>query len=167
MAEDATDLHVWTAETADCGDWVVAQSAEDACALYCEQIGIDPATSDEEDAQIGARPSNWTVCPDEEVLLRIEECPERHVEGVECPRGCRVSGDSVAFASSEHHGRVIVHSRQTCAWYVAKYGRAYLCAGVWGYGGFGRGRQCVGRPKTEGALKGDVAADARGSGLSR
>jgi len=100
-------LHVWTA---DKEEWVVAESAEDACAVYCAHLGCEPAT-EAEDSDWGTHPDAWTVLPDDDVIPCGEECPETpHVKP--CPRQC--------------DDDFIIHTRLSCAEYVAQRGRSYL-----------------------------------------
>lgn len=104
-------LHVWTA---DDEEWVVAESAEDACAVYCAHLGSEPDTStDGDDAEWGTHPEHWTELADDHVMKWVEECQaDAHREGVECPSKC--------------DDGFVIRSTLTCAEHVAKNGRGYL-----------------------------------------
>jgi hypothetical protein len=101
-------LHVWTA---DSEEWVVAESAEDACAVYCEQIG-SPRSQDPDDLDFGTHPDHWTQLSDDSKLKWLDECERPHKEGVACTQEGCVDG----FIRSEH----------TCAEHVLENGRGYL-----------------------------------------
>jgi hypothetical protein len=103
-------LHVWTA---DSKEWVVARSAEDACLVYCAQMGHQPA-KEAKGADWGTHPDHWSVLADAHVLKWREECPEKHSTAAareHCPRGC--------------DGNLLI-TRLTCAELIAKSGRSYL-----------------------------------------
>lgn len=104
-------LHVWTA---DDEEFVVAASAEDACAVYCEHAELERDTSEDgEDSDWGTRPEHWTELADDHVIPIGEECQEpSHVDGAVCPKGC--------------DDQFILRSTPTCAELIAANGRGYL-----------------------------------------
>lgn len=106
-------LHVWTA---DDEEWVVAESAKDACAVYRDHVGGEEA-HDANSADHGMHPDHWTELPDDRTLRFSEECPEIHKDGSPCPRAC-----------SEHF---LIHTKMTCGEHVASAGRSYLGSAKW------------------------------------
>lgn len=100
-------LRVWTAEEEE---WVIAESAIDACFLYCEAIGYEPA-KEAEDSDWGTHPEQWTALPNDRVLRWSEECSEIHTNGMLCPRQC---------------DDFFIRTKLTCKQHVAKSGRGYL-----------------------------------------
>jgi hypothetical protein len=105
-----SELHVWTVDNEE---WVVAESAVDACAVYCAHSGDEPLAEDSDGEDFdGTHPNHWTEVPDDHVIKWGEECDETHKEGVPCPRGC-----DDAF---------LIHRTPTCAEMVAESGRGYL-----------------------------------------
>ena len=101
-------MHVWTA---DSEEWVVAESATDACAVYCAFIGCNPSTS-VDDADWGTHPDHWSELPDDKILKWAEECPEMHKKGESCSLGC--------------DGEMMLRTSMTCGEHVARTGRSYL-----------------------------------------
>jgi hypothetical protein len=99
-------LHVWTA---DDEEWVIAESAQDACAVYCAHIGCEPSAT--VDSDWGTHPEHWSQMADDEVLRLQDECPEHHRPGVGCAR-CNSTG--------------ILRTALSCAQHVARAGRSYV-----------------------------------------
>jgi hypothetical protein len=100
-------LHVWTA---DREEWVVAESATDACAVYCAHVGCEPSENAAE-ADWGTHPDHWTPLPDDEPLRIGDECPECHKIGVGCVR-CNNTG--------------VIRTVLACEQYVQRAGRSYI-----------------------------------------
>lgn len=106
--ETEMPLHVWTA---DDEEWVVAESAQDACAVYCEHIGCEPSKN-ADSGDHGTHPDHWSVLADDRPLKWAEECPEHHKPGHVCPRQC----------DPDHW----IRTRLPCAEHVRRAGRSYL-----------------------------------------